>query len=254
MRTKAGNLSAIDAVSHGFFGRKGGNSCGIYASLNTGLGANEDKNITLANRQLVAGELRATRLVTPYQYHSAVAVAVETAWHWDSPPRADGLVTKRKGIAIGINTADCAPVLFADADGQVIGAAHAGWRGAIGGVLQATVAAMEQLGARRSRIVAAIGPAISQANYEVSEDFRQSFMQKDGGNARFFKPAKRDGHAMFDLTGYVQAQLERLCLASVEDLELCTYGDEERFFSYRRMCHRGEPDYGRQISAICLLS
>ena len=169
----------------------------------------------------------------------------------EARPRADAIVTREQGLAIGVSTADCGPVLFADPEARVIGAAHAGWRGALTGVLEATVAAMERLGASRSRIVAAAGPMISQPNYEVGADLVERFLAADQGNARFFV-AGRPGHSMFDLPGYVAARLGRLGLAAVEDLALCTYGDPGRFYSYRRATHRGEADYGRHVNAIAL--
>lgn len=249
---KASVLSDIGTITHGFFTRKGGVSGGIYASLNTGLGADEDKQIVLKNRQIVADRLGAETLVTPYQYHSAVVEVVETAWHWDVPARADALVTARPGIAIGVNTADCTPVIFADEVAGVIGVAHSGWKGTVAGVLENTVASMTEQGADRARIVAAIGPTISQENYEVGPEFVAQFVADDAGAEKYFVPSVRNGHAMFDLPACVFDRLERLGLKQVQNLSLCTYGDTERFFSYRRMCHRGEPDYGRQMSAVCL--
>ena len=253
MRIRADSLDAIRGVSHGFFTRKGGYSRGVHASLNTGLGADEDTGTVLKNRQLVAETLGVKTLVTPYQYHSGVVHTVHEPWDWRDPPRADALVTSVRGIAIAVNTADCTPVLFGDVEGHVVGVAHAGWRGAIGGVLEATVAAMKELGVAPSRVAAVIGPTISQDNYEVGPEFYDTFVADDAENDRFFIASQRDGHRMFDLPGYVGARLARLGLASVHDCALCTYGHEDRFFSYRRMTHRGEPDYGRQMSAICLV-
>ena len=250
---KASAIADIAGVSHGFFTRQGGHSRGIVASLNTGLGADEDKEIVLKNRQIVADSLSAEQLVTAYQYHSAVVLNVEEAWDWQSPPKADGLVTRQKGLAIAVNTADCTPVIFADVKGDVVGIAHAGWKGTVGGVLEATIEAMEALGSKRSDIVAAIGPTISQENYEVGPEFVEQFIADNPDSARFFIPSKRDGHAMFDLPACVAARLQSCHLKQIEDLALCTYGDEERFFSYRRATHRGEPDYGRQMSGVCLL-
>jgi YfiH family protein len=246
-------LSAIKGIRHGFFTRQGGHSSGLYASLNTGLGADEDNDVILKNRQIVANELGGREVVTPYQYHSAVALVVDQPWHWDKPPKADALVTRQKGIAIAVNTADCTPVLFADSKSGVVGVAHSGWQGTVSGVLEATVEAMTGLGSRAADIVVAIGPTISQANYEVGPEFVERFVKDNRDSAKFFVPAEKPGHAMFDLPGCVVDRLSRLGLAKTENLGLCTYGDEDRFFSYRRMTHRGEVDYGRQMSGICLV-
>lgn len=246
-------LAGLEGIGHGFFTRQGGHSSGIYASLNTGLGANEDKQIVLKNRRHVADRLGAKSLVTPYQYHSDQVVAVVDGWHWDTPPKADALVTDRPGIAIAVNTADCTPVIFADADAGVIGVAHSGWKGTVGGVLENTVAAMSELGAVPGNIVAAIGPTISQENYEVGPEFVDRFVADDKNAGKYFIGSVREHHAMFDLPGCVFDRLEKMHLKQVQNLKLCTYGDAERFFSYRRMCHRGEADYGRQMSAVCLL-
>lgn len=250
---EASTLSAIASIRHGFFTREGGFSSGLYASLNTGLGSHDDRDTVKRNRAKICGELGVATLVTPYQVHSPDAVIVGTPWDHDEPdsvPRADAVVTDRAGFAIAVNTADCTPILFASGDGKVVGAAHAGWKGAIGGVLASTVERMRELGARD--IHAAIGPTISQANYEVGPEFQEQFLARDAANARFFVPAVKPQHFMFDLPGFVRTQLEALELASIEDLALCTYADEQRFFSYRRTTHRREPDYGRQLSAICI--
>jgi len=249
---KAPVVASIEGVSHGFFTRQGGHSRGIYASLNTGLGADEDREIVLKNRQMVADALGADQVITPYQYHSALALVVDEAWDWQSPPKADGLVTRQKGLAIAVNTADCTPVIFADINGDIVGIAHAGWKGTVGGVLEATLAAMQSLGAKPENIVAAIGPTISQGNYEVGPEFVEQFVADNPDSAKFFVASERSGHAMFDLPGCVEDRLGRCHLKQIENLALCTYGDEEQFFSYRRMTHRGEPDYGRQMSAVCL--
>ncbi len=249
---KAGVLSDIAGVRHGFFTRQGGHSKGIYASLNTGLGANEDNAVILINRKIVADKLGATQVLTPYQYHSTVVLPVDQAWDWQNPPRADGLVTDKKGLAIAVNTADCTPVIFADVTGGVVGVAHSGWKGTVGGVLEATVAAMVALGARAGNIVAAIGPTISQENYEVGPEFVEQFVGDNPDSKKFFVPSERDGHAMFNLPGCVQERLGRCGLKQIENLDLCTYGDEKNFYSYRRMTHRGEADYGRQMSGVCL--
>jgi YfiH family protein len=179
-------------------------------------------------------------------------VVAETPWTQAARPRADAIVTGVPGLAIGVSTADCGPLLFADAQARVIGAAHAGWRGALTGVIEATVAAMETLGADRSRIAAAIGPMISQPNYEVGDDLVRTFVSADPGNARFFAPAARAGHALFDLPGYIAGQLARAGIKQIDDLKRCTYAEPALFFSYRRATHRAEPDYGRHVNAIAL--
>lgn len=250
---EAATISAIQGVSHGFFTRQGGHSSGVYASRNTGLGADEDNEIVLKNRRQIAEQLGAVEVVTPYQYHSDVALEVTTVWDWQSPPKADALVTRHKGLAIAVNTADCTPVIFADSKGGVIGVAHSGWKGTVGGVLEATVAQMIALGSQPGDIVAAIGPTISQTNYEVGPEFVEQFVRDNPDSEKFFVASERAGHAMFDLPGCVAERLARCDLKKVENLGLCTYADEQRFYSYRRMTHRGESDYGRQLSAICLL-
>ena len=191
-------------------------------------------------------------LVSPHQHHSPDAIVVDRPWTPDAQPRGDALVTDRPGIALGISTADCGPVLFADAGARVIGAAHSGWRGALTGVLEATLAAMEGLGARRDRIVAVLGPTISRASYEVGEEFVERFLTADAGNNRFFAPADRDGHALFDLPAYILSRLGTAGIAQASDLGRCTYLEEDLFFSYRRSTHRSEPDYGRLVSAISI--
>ncbi len=247
-------LQAIGGVSHGFFTRQGGHSEGIYASLNCGFGSNDNPESVASNRAIAAGRLGVAEdhLLTVWQWHSAdVHVACE-AWDALHPPKADAMVSDRPGLALGVLTADCTPVLFADREVPVVGAAHAGWKGALSGVIAATITAMEKLGAERSRIAAAIGPTISQASYEVGPEFHARFAAADEEHLRFFQPSKRADHFMFDLPGFVRAQLVREGLAGIEDVALCTYADEARFFSYRRATHRGEPDYGRQISAIAI--
>lgn len=249
---KSTALSGVDGVAHGFFTRQGGHSTGIYASKNTGLGADEDKAVVLKNRRIVAEALGAKEVLTPYQYHSAVVLPVDQPWSNKSPPKADGLVTRQKGLAIAVNTADCTPVIFADTKSSVIGIAHSGWKGTVGGVLEATITAMEALGAKASDIVVAIGPTISQANYEVGPEFVEQFLTDNPDSKKFFIASERENHCMFDLPGCVRERLDRCGLKRVENLALCTYADEHRFFSYRRMTHRGEIDYGRQMSAVCL--
>jgi YfiH family protein len=180
-------------------------------------------------------------------------IVAEQSWTRENAPRADAIVTRVPGLAIGVTTADCGPILFADGDAGIVGAAHAGWKGALTGVLETTIAAMEELGAARGRISAAIGPLIRQPNYEVGAEFVDRFTAKDSANAHFFKPAARENHATFDLPGYIKARLERAEIKSVEDLGLCTYAEPARFFSYRRTTHRGETDYGRHVNAIALM-
>lgn len=236
-------------VPHGFFGRWGGVSTGLFAGLNAGLGSSDDPDAVRENRRRAAeAVLPGARLVTVHQVHSATAV-IAGDWPDSDRPHADALVTDRPGILIGIVTADCAPVLLADPHAGVVGAAHAGWRGALGGVLAATVAGMERLGARADRIAAAVGPTIAQASYEVDEAFRDRFLAVDPAHERFFKDG-RPGHAAFDLEGFNLAALQAAGVGRIEALGLDTYADAGRFYSYRRSTHRGEADYGRQISLI----
>ena len=194
----------------------------------------------------------ADRFLTLFQIHSPDVVIAQEPWTRDSRPRADAVVTQVPRLAIGVSTADCGPLLFADGEAGVIGAAHAGWRGALSGVIEATVAAMERLGARRARIAAALGPTIRQSNYEVGPEFVERFLAADPANARCFKPSQREDHAMFDLCGYIAQRVEQAGLTQFEDLGLCTYKEPGRFYSYRRSTHRDEPDYGRHINAIAL--
>lgn len=249
---EAPGLSSINAVRHGFFTREGGVSQGIYGSLNTGYGSDDDAGKVKENRHRIAAHLGVDNdsLLTIHQWHSADAVTADKPWDVRKPPKGDAIVTDRPGIAVAVNTADCTPVLFSSGDGRVVGAAHAGWKGAIGGILDATVSRMKELGAKD--VHAAIGPTISQMNYEVGPEYRDRFVERDAGSDRFFIPSEKPDHFMFDLPGFVRARLDALELASVEDTALCTYADEQRFFSYRRTVHRGEPDYGRQLSAICI--
>ena len=249
---KASSLKNISGIQHGFFTRQGGHSSGIYSSLNTGLGADEDNDIILKNRRIVADQLGAREIITPYQHHSADVLVVSDVWGWQSPPKADALVTNKSGIAIAVNTADCTPVVFADISGGVVGIAHSGWKGTVGGVLENTVLTMESLGAKRANIIAAIGPTISQANYEVGPEFVAQFVADNPQSADLFIPSTKQNHSMFDLPKCVGRRLDVLGLADVENLELCTYGDEDHFYSYRRMTHRGEADYGRQMSAVVI--
>ena len=246
-------LEEVPGIRHGFFTRAGGVSGGIYASLNVGFGSRDATESVRRNRERAMAALGgADALNTVYQVHGHDVAVVEEAWEHGSAPRADAMVTARPGIALGILTADCAPVLFADRENQVVGAAHAGWRGAVSGVLAAAVAAMERLGANRRTIHAAVGPAIGQPSYEVGPEFPAPFLAEDGANRRFFRPSRRPGHHMFDLTGYVAARLAALGLGAVGVLERDTCAEEEHFFSYRRATLRQEPDYGRELSAIVI--
>ena len=240
---------ALAGLPHGFLGRSGGVSKGAIAGLNIGHGAEDDMEAVAENRgRAVEAVLPGAKLATVYQVHSPDVVEVRTPWPHDERPRADGMVTNRPGLLLGVVTADCAPVLLADRAAGVIGAAHAGWRGAHGGVLENTVAAMERLGAERSRIAAAIGPAIAQPSYEVDARFRESF---GSGDEEFFAPG-RPGHWQFDLAGYIAGRLCAAGIGTIEPLGLDTYADPDRFFSYRRATHRGEPSYGRQFSLLGL--
>ncbi|HTS42243.1 MAG TPA: peptidoglycan editing factor PgeF [Xanthobacteraceae bacterium] len=251
---KARSLSVLPGIHHAFFTREGGVSSGLYASLN-GVGSDDRPESVAENRARMAAALavKPDHLITAYQIHSPDVVVAERPWVESDRPRADGIVTRVPGLAIGISTADCGPVLLADSEARIIGAAHAGWRGALTGVLETAVAAMEKLGARRARIVTALGPTIRQANYEVGQDLVDRFLAADKSNERFFLPAARAGHAQFDLPGYIAARLARAGVNSFEDLRQCTYGDPARFFSYRRATHRAESDYGRHINAIALV-
>lgn len=252
---KARTLSALSGIRHGFFTREGGVSNGIYASLNGGVGSNDQSASVTENRARMATALsvKPDHLITAYQIHSPDVIVAETPWDADSRPRADGIVTRTAGLAIGISTADCGPVLMADREAGVIAAAHAGWRGALTGILEASIATMEKLGAERTRVVAALGPTIRQPNYEVGADLMGRFLAEDRGNSRFFARGARVGHAQFDLPGYIVARLKRAGVGQVEDIVRCTYADPKQFYSYRRATHRGETDYGRHINAIALV-
>lgn len=242
--------AALEGVAHGFLGRRGGVSTGLYGGLNTGIGSEDHPAAVDENRRRATDAvLPGAPLVTCYQVHSADCITV--AEPLSERPRGDALVTDRPQIALGILTADCAPVLLADSQSGVVGAAHAGWKGAIGGVTDATIVAMEALGARRERIAAAVGPCIARASYEVDDAFRRRFEADDPANERFFADA-REGHAQFDLEAYVTHRLAAAGVRRIEALGLDTYADEERFFSFRRATHRGAPGYGRQIAIIGL--
>jgi YfiH family protein len=243
---------SLGGLPHGFLGRRGGTSTGALAGLNVGYGSNDERSAIDENRRLaIAALLEGAELATVHQVHSAAAVTIQRPWPQDQRPRADAIVTDRPNLLIGILTADCAPVLFADHHAAVVGAAHAGWRGALAGVTDSTIAAMEGLGARRENIHAAVGPCIGQPSYEVDEDFRARFLSDDPDNARFFT-AGDAGKPQFDLEGYVVHRLIAAGIDEIEALNLDTYADPDRFYSYRRSIHRGEADYGRQLSAIAI--
>ena len=253
MKIEAASLT-LTGIRHAFFTRSGGVSTGLYASLNGGVGSQDDAGKVVENRARMAAALgvEPRRLLTAYQSHSPNVVVAEAPWTTGDRPQADAIVTRMRALAIGVTTADCGPVLLADPRTGVIGAAHAGWRGALTGVIEATVAAMERLGAARGQIRAAIGPMIRQTSYEVGPDLVARFRAEDPAANRFFAPAKREAHAMFDLAGYIAARLKRAGITAVEDTGLCTYADPQRFFSYRRTTHHAEADYGRHVNAIAL--
>ncbi len=251
----AGLLPNDGRIRHAFFTRQGGVSGGIYASLNVGLGSKDNARAVAENRRRVAGyfDLPGEALNTVYQVHGRNVAHVEGPWPEGAPPQADAMVTDQPGAVLGILSADCTPVLFADTDAGVVGAAHAGWKGALGGVLPSTVAAMESRGAKRGRIVACIGPTIAQTSYEVGPEFPAPFIEQDSENAAFFIPSVRGGHYMFDLPGYVSRVLASLEIGAVADLARDTCAEADMFFSYRRATKTGEPDYGRCISAIAIM-
>lgn len=246
-------LSTLPGIRHAFFTREGGVSQGIYASLNGGLGSSDNPDHVRENRRRMAQilDVEPSCFLTAFQIHSPDVAVATGPWTEDTRPRADAMVSKVPGLALGITTADCGPALFVDPKARVIGAAHAGWKGAIGGVLEATIEAMEKLGATRGDLIVAIGPLIRQASYEVGAEFVTRFTEADKINSRFFAPSARPGHAMFDLAGYIRARLTDAGIQTIDDIGLCTYADP-RFFSYRRTTHRAEPDYGRNIHAIVL--
>jgi polyphenol oxidase len=242
----------LDGVPHGFFGRAGGVSEGACAGLNAGYGSGDDRgHIEENRRRALAAAAADARLVTAHQIHSTEAVVVDEPWGEEDRPKADALVTRRPGIALGILTADCAPVLLADVEAGVIGAAHAGWKGALSGVVAATVAAMQRLGARPAEMVAAVGPCIGRRSYEVDQAFFDRFLAAQEDNDLFFTDGA-EGRFQFDLEGYVLARVAAAGVKRIEALGLDTYADPARFFSYRRATHRGEPETGRQLSVIAL--
>ena len=250
----AKTLKDLDGIRHVFFSRDGGVSEGIYASLNCGPGSNDARDAVVDNRAraMAVLDVEPDALVTVHQIHSPTCVQVETPWALGEAPKADAMVTSQPGIALGILTADCAPVLFADADSGVVGAAHAGWKGALGGVLESTLDTMTDDGASLGQIACAVGPCIAQSSYEVGAEFRTAFMEASVANARFFDAGAVDGKFHFDLGGYVADRLRSAGVGSVEVLGLDTYADADQFFSYRRSTRKGEPDYGRLLSTIML--
>jgi len=247
-------LGALPGIVHAFFTREGGVSDGVYASLNGGLGSGDERARVFANRARMAAALgvEPSRLATVHQVHSPEVIVIDRPWGEEARPRADALVTRTPSLAIAVSSADCGPVLLADEEARVVGAAHAGWKGALTGVIEATIAAMEGEGARRERIKAALGPMISRSAYEVGPEFEARFRETDEASGEFFAPAARHGHFIFDLSGYIGERLERAGVREVEDLGRCTYGEERLFYSYRRMTQRREADYGRHLSAIAL--
>jgi polyphenol oxidase len=242
----------IAGIGHGFFGRDGGVSGGIYSSLNAGPGSNDEPMFVAENRARIAFALGVDKdhLLSPYQFHSSEIVTVDAPFQGERP-RADGIVTAKRGLAIGVVTADCGPLLFADAKAGVVGATHAGWQGAVGGVIENTIDAMEKLGAKRANITALLGPTISQKNYEVGSDFEAKLLARDSEGKVFFGAARAEDKRQFDLPGFIMMRLKRAGVAGF-DTGFCTYADETRFFSYRRTTHKKETDYGRQMSAIFL--
>ena len=247
------DLAGETGIRHAFFTREGGISTGIYASLNGGVGSQDDQAHVTENRARMAAHLGVERdkLVSLYQVHSPDVAVVTGPWPGERP-KADAMVTIAHGVALGVSSADCGPILFADSEAGVIGAAHSGWKGAFGGVVGATVTAMEKLGARRERIIAVLGPTISATAYEVGPEFIERFKAENATYSRFFHASERPAHAMFDLPAFIAHRAQEPGIGRFVDLALCTYGDESRFYSYRRTTHRQEADYGRLISAIAL--
>jgi len=253
MRVSSDVMSAIPGLRHAFFTREGGVSDGIYSGLNGGLGSSDAPENVRENRRRMAAHLGVTpeQFLSLHQIHSPDVVVASGPWDGPVRPKADAIVTATPGLAIGVTTADCGPILFVDPGKRVIGAAHAGWKGALTGVLESTLQGMENLGAERGQTIAAIGPLIRQPSYEVGAEFVTRFVDDDAEHARFFLPSTRDGHAMFDLAGFIRMRLEKAGVLLIDDLGLDTYADQ-RFFSYRRSVHRKEPDYGRHVHAIML--
>jgi polyphenol oxidase len=253
MKLESPLLSSVPGLRHAFFSRNGGISDGIYAGLNGGIGSNDDPTKVAENRRRMAEHMGVPveYLLTVFQVHSPDVAVASAPWDSASRPRADAIVTRTEGLAIGVTAADCGPILFVDPNARVIGAAHAGWKGALTGIVESTVEAMEKLGAGRTNIVAAIGPMIRQHSYEVGSEFVERFIDADAENSLFFLPAAREGHAMFDLAGFIRKRLENAGVLVIDDIGIDTYSDP-RFYSYRRSVHRKEADYGRHVHAIVL--
>jgi YfiH family protein len=253
MRLGSPLLSAIPGLRHAFFTRDGGVSGGLYGSLNGGIGSNDDPAHVVENRRRMAEQMGVgpAHFLSVHQTHSPDVMVATGPWQGASRPRADAIVTRMEGLSIGATAADCGPILLADPNVRVIGAAHAGWKGALTGIVESTVEAMEKLGAERSGMVAAIGPLIRQHSYEVGGEFVERFIEADAENGVFFIPSAREGHAMFDLAGYIRMRLENAGVLMIDDIGVDTYSDE-RFYSYRRSVHRNEPDYGRHVHSIAL--
>jgi len=245
-------LAAVPGLRHAFFTCEGGVSDGIYKSLNGGLGSQDDAANVAENRRRMAEQMGVAPelFLSVHQIHSPDAVVATGPWP-GAKPRADAMVTRTEGLAIGVTAADCGPVLLVDPAARVIGTAHAGWKGALSGIVESTIGAMEKLGAERGRIVAAIGPLIRQHSYEVGPEFVERFLETDAEHARFFVPSERDRHSMFDLASFIRMRLENAGVLMIDDIGVDTYSDE-RCFSYRRSVHRNEPDYGRHVHAIAL--
>jgi YfiH family protein len=253
MRLASPLLSAIPGLRHAFFTRDGGVSGGLYESLNGGIGSNDDPAHIAENRRRMAAQMGVTpeHFLSVHQIHSPDAAVASGPWQGASRPRADAIVTRSEGLAIAVTAADCGPILLVDPNARVIGAVHAGWKGALTGIVESTVEAMEKLGAEPSGMVAAIGPLIRQHSYEVGGEFVERFIEADAANALFFIPSVREGHAMFDLAGFIRMRLENAGVLMIDDTGADTYSDA-RFFSYRRSVHLKEPDYGRHVHAIAL--
>ncbi len=248
----AQNLTDIPGIRHGFFTRQGGVSSGIYASLNCGLGSDDGQGFVRENRRRVSDFLYGEHddVTTVYQDHGSIALTVKSPIPREALPKADAIVTTTPGLVVGVLTADCAPVLFADAEAKVVAAAHAGWRGAVAGIIESTILEMERQGARRDRIAAAVGPCINQSAYEVGDEFKAELMWMDADNERFFVTPAAGAKAHFDLPGYVLARLQGARIGNIVNQAQCTHASESLFYSFRRTTQRREPDYGRQISAI----
>jgi YfiH family protein len=246
------SLSVLPGIAHGFFTRRGGVSEGIYASLNCGVGSKDSPEAVSENRARVAARLGARKLLTCYQVHGTTAVVADNSTPVSSRPKADAVVTATPGVAVAVLAADCAPILFADPQAKVVGAAHAGWRGAVAGIAESTIAAMEGLGAARRRIVAAVGPCISAKVYEVGPELEAEFLAQDTANARFFARAAPEARPHLDLSAYLADRLQKAGVAAVGTINACSFTLEKDLFSYRRSRLKGEPDYGRQVSAIVL--